>query len=79
MNGPLEQPAVSGDTHAWGGAASSEPRIMRRLLDGADPVCMDCREPITHGAAKVGARQSPGSRKVGWVCGDCMFRRVYGR
>ena len=78
MNGPRDDTAVSGDVHPWVGAHSSEPRIMRRLLSGAEPVCIDCRQPIPVGAAKVTVPNTVLPTAPWYRCGDCEYRAAYG-
>lgn len=78
MNGPRDDTAVSGDTHPWGGAGSSERRITRELLRGAEPVCIDCREAIPPGAARITVPNTANPKAPWYRCGDCEYRAVYG-
>jgi hypothetical protein len=64
----------AGDTHPWAAQQGSDGSITRRLMRGAEPVCLDCREPIPDGAPKVGVRLEPTSHVVYWRCGDCQYR-----
>lgn len=74
MSGQPDDTAVSRDTHPWALRASRPPAILRKLLEGAEPVCIDCREAIPAGAAKVTVPNS-GNPKAPWYrCGDCEYR-----
>jgi hypothetical protein len=48
--------------------------ILRRLLDGALPVCCTCKRALEQGEAKVGVRLHAGSSMTFWRCGDCEYR-----
>ena len=78
MNGPPDATAVSGDTHPWALHRHSGRRIMPELLRGAEPVCLDCRQPIPAGAARVSVRRADWPTQLFWRCGDCEYRQVHG-
>jgi hypothetical protein len=52
----------------------SDRAILRELLRGAAPVCLDCRETIPPGAARVAVGGQPWPAQVFWRCGDCEYR-----
>jgi len=56
----------------------SDASIMRKLLTGAIPVCLDCGRELSPKDAKVTVR-SENAKAPLWRCGDCEYRRVMGR
>lgn len=74
MNGPPDATAVSRDTHPWALRAGPAPAVLRKLLEGAVPVCFECRQEIAAGEPKIAHRLTPSSRMTFWRCGDCEYR-----
>jgi len=48
--------------------------IGRKLLHGAEPVCINCRQPIPADAPKVAVCLTPDSPITYWRCADCEYK-----
>lgn len=56
---------------------SSEGSIMRLLLEGALPICVDCGRALEPGEPRVTVA-NPVRPKAPWLrCGDCEYRRKF--
>ena len=59
--------------------AASDSRIMRQLLAGAVPVCIDCGRDLAAGEPRVTVRLEPVVNAATLVrCCDCEYRRLHG-
>jgi hypothetical protein len=70
--------AATGDTHPWALRASQQPPILRKLLAGAEPVCVECRQAIPDGAPKVTVPNRYNPQAPWWRCSDCEYRITHG-
>jgi len=68
----------AGDTHPWGGAGASDASIMRKLLAGAEPVCIDCGRTLERGEPRVTVPPPSPRGAVLLRCADCEYRKVHG-
>lgn len=59
-------------------ASTGQRLILRRLLAGADPVCIDCRRPLEPGEPRVTVRGDSPAAHTLLRCTDCEYRAVRG-